>query len=85
MALGVNAKVGMEKVSWNFFGRPPKVPDDTDSVLGKGDWQQDVWDNYEKSLSFGVKSKRNVLFHGAMGAAEYGHMFRGLDIMILPW
>lgn len=77
VALGVNTKVGIDNVTWNFFGRPPKGNH-------KEDWQQDVWDNYERSLSFGVKKKTNVLFHGAMASNEYGRMFQGMDIAIAP-
>ena len=78
VAMGVNSKVGHHNVTWNFFGRPPKGGADKD------DWQQEVWDNYEKSLSFGVKNNKNVLFHGAMASDQYGLMFRGLDIAIAP-
>ena len=77
VAMGVNAKMGIHNVSWNFFGRPPKGDK-------KDDWQQDVWNNYEKSLSFGVKGNSNVLFHGAAPSHDYGHFFRGLDIVIAP-
>ena len=77
VAMGVNAKMGIHNVSWNFFGRPPKGEK-------KDDWQQDVWNNYEKSLSFGVKGNSNVLFHGAAPSHDYGHFFRGLDIVIAP-
>ncbi len=90
VAMGVNAKVGVPNVSWNFFGRPPKGPGNKERIA-KGEespdndeWQQEVWDNYEKSLSFGVSGKRNVLFHPAMASNEYGFMFRGLDIVIAP-
>ena len=78
VAMGVNSKVGLQNVTWNFFGRPPRPCEEKDK------WQQDVWDNYEKYLSFGVKGNRNVLFHGAAPSHDYGHFFTGLDIVIAP-
>lgn len=83
VAMGVNSKLGVPNVTWNFFGRPPKGPKG-EKDTEQEQWQQDVWDNYEKSLSFGVTRKRNVLFHPAMASNEYGYMFRGLEIIIAP-
>lgn len=82
VVMGVNSKVGSENTEWMMFGRPPLAPGD------KGDWQQDVWDNYEKHLMAGVhKSKNNLKFFPAMPAAEYGRMFTHFDasIAMLQW
>jgi len=77
VAMGVNAKVGPENVNWRFFGRPPLKKGE------KGDWQQDVWDNYEKLLTRGIRH-RNWGVYPALGSAEYGAMFPNMDIAIAP-
>jgi glycosyltransferase involved in cell wall biosynthesis len=77
IALGVNAKVGPEKVAWGFFGRPPLAPGD------KGDWQQDVWDNYEKILTQGIKH-RNYRVYPGMSSDTYGLMYTNIDVSIAP-
>ena len=77
VVLGVNAKAGAENLSWRFFGRPPKVPNQPP------DWQQDVWDNYERLLTRGVKHK-NVEIYNAMPSHIYGQMFTAMDVGIAP-
>ena len=47
------------------------------------DWQQDVWDNYEKFLSKGIKHK-NFQVYQALPAHEYGRMYTNIDIAIAP-
>jgi len=77
VAMGINAKVGPEKVHWRFFGRPPLKKGD------KGDWQQDVWNNYEKILTRGIRH-RNWAVYPAMPSHTYGAMFPNMDIAIAP-
>tara|TARA_R110000765_G_scaffold41916_5_gene89065 strand:- start:102 stop:1292 length:1191 start_codon:yes stop_codon:yes gene_type:complete len=78
--MSVNSKVGAEKIHWGFYGRPPMPMED-----GKPnpDWQQDVWDNYERILTRGVRHK-NCKVYGAMPAHEYGRMYANIDVAIAP-
>ena len=78
---GVNQKVGVPNVSWQFYGRPPKK-----NKTDKGDWQHDVWDNYEKILTMGVpKAHRgNLAFPPAMNGDQYGAFFTQMDLQIAP-
>ena len=80
--LRVNAKVGKENLEWHFFGRPPLSY--TPEGKPDRDWQQDVWDQYEKSLAFGAKRDRNTFFHTAMGCDTYGAMYTQMDVAIAP-
>jgi glycosyltransferase involved in cell wall biosynthesis len=75
--LSVNAKVGVENVKWNFFGRPYVPPGE------KGDWQQDVWDNYQKILTMGSK-RSNVQVFFAQPCDHYGVFYTDIDISIAP-
>ena len=77
IALTVNSKVGPERVHWGFYGRPPMPPDT------EPDWQQDVWDNYEKILTTGVKHRNFGVFPAAPSHL-YGAMYRSIDISIAP-
>ena len=80
VAMAVNARAGAENVHWGWYGRPPMPMKD-----GKPDpdWQQDVWDNYNKYLSKGIKH-RNFQVYQAMPAHEYGRMYTNIDIAIAP-
>jgi glycosyltransferase involved in cell wall biosynthesis len=49
----------------------------------KPDWQQDVWDNYERTLSHGIRHK-NYQVYQAMPSHEYGRMYTNIDIAIAP-
>lgn len=75
--LAVNAKVGVENVKWNFYGRPYIPPGEP------RDWQQDVWDNYQKLLTFGAK-KPNVEVFYAQPIETYGVFYTDMDIAIAP-
>ena len=77
IVMGVNSKVGAENVHWGFYGRPVLGPDE------KPDWQQDVWDTYEKSFGMGVKHK-NIVVYPASPSHMYGVMYRTIDISIAP-
>jgi len=76
----VNSRVGAENVTWFFHGRPP-VPQGEE-----GDWQQDVWDNYERLLTFGETRARgkNIFFGQALGGEQYGAFYQNMDISIAP-
>lgn len=78
--MSVNSKVGAEKAHWGFYGRPPMPMKD-----GKPnpDWQQDVWDNYEKILTKGVRHNNCKVYH-AMPSHEYGRMYTNIDVAIAP-
>jgi glycosyltransferase involved in cell wall biosynthesis len=80
VAVSVNARVGPENVHWGWYGRPPMPMKD-----GKPnpDWQQDVWDNYQKHLSSGIKHK-NFQVYQAMPAEMYGKMYTNIDVAIAP-
>jgi glycosyltransferase involved in cell wall biosynthesis len=80
--LRLNSKIGKENLQWHFFGRPPMPLNEQ----GKPDpdWQQDVWDQYEKSLAFGAQKDRNTYFHRAMGCEAYGQMYTEMDLAIAP-
>lgn len=74
VALRVNAKVGAENVHWGFYGRPPLTkPEDK--------WQQEVWDNYVKSLAQGI---RNFKVYPSLSTWDYGKMYSNMDIAIAP-
>ena len=79
--LAVNNKVGAERVHWGFYGRPPMPFDDEGKPAP--DWQQDVWKNYEKILTRGVKH-RNFGVYQAMPSSEYGRMYQTIDVSIAP-
>lgn len=75
----VNQKVGREKIIWDFYGRPPKNPDDKDNA-----WQQKTWDAYERSMLAAFKGARNYNFFGALPSDQYGSMYANMDIAIAP-
>ena len=64
----------------HFFGRPPIDPDDPK----KEDWQNDVWDNYQKILLHGFKGEKNWYVHPALPTHMYGLIFAHIDIAIAP-
>jgi len=74
----VNQRVGIERVWWDFYGRPPKTGTEEDA------WQQDVWVNYEKIIMRGFKGQKNWDLHDAMPSDQYGHMYANMDIAIAP-
>ena len=80
VAMAVNARVGPENVHWGWYGRPPMPMKD-----GKPDpdWQQDVWKNYERFLSRGIRH-RNFNVYQALPAADYGRMYTNIDVAIAP-
>lgn len=77
VVMSVNEKVGPQKVRWGFYGRPPLKPGE------KGDWQQDVWDSYEKILTRGAKHRNWDIFPAAP-SHKYGIMFTQIDVAIAP-
>ena len=80
VAAKVNTKVGAENVHWGFYGRPPMPM--TDGVP-EPDWQQDVWKNYERQLSKGMRHK-NYQVYGALPGDQYGLMYTNIDVAIAP-
>ena len=74
----VNQKAGKERVHWGFYGRPP-----VDPKVGE-DWQQEVWDNYERMLFGFMKGSRNCYTFAAMGPDKYGAMYTQMDAAIAP-
>ena len=80
VVLGMNSKNGVENLRWTFHGRPPLQKGE------KGDWQQDVWNNYEKYLMHGVhpRQRKNIFFGRALNGGEYGVMFRDMDVSLAP-
>ena len=74
----VNQRVGRENVQWNFYGRPPIDP------KNPGDWQQEVWNNYQKILTSGFKGAKNWNIHPALPTDRYGMMFAHMDVAIAP-
>ena len=76
----VNARAGKENLLWNFNGRPPMPMKD-----GKPnpDWQQDVWDKYQRMLLMGVKAK-NWRIGLAQPPDRYGSFYTDMDIAIAP-
>jgi len=80
--LGVNSKCGVENIHWGFYGRPPMPMEDGKP---KPDWQQDVWDGYERTMTIGMKGKRkNYDIFFALPTHEYGKMFSNMDLCIAP-
>ena len=78
LGLSLNGKVGPEKVYWQFFGRPPLTPD-----VDPNDWQQNVWDEYQRLLTGGTKH-RNWSVYNAMPSDRYGAFYRDIDVAIAP-
>ena len=79
VAMGVNAKRGHENIHWGFYGRPPLAPGE------KGDWQQDVWDNYQRYMTRGVHPRhRNFEIYHALPGDQYGVRFTHMDACIAP-
>lgn len=73
----VNQKLGGHNIAWQFYGRPPLHPGQP------RDWQQDVWDEYEKYLLAGNKFK-NCYFFNALPCETYGQFYQHFDIAIAP-
>jgi len=80
VAMAVNARVGPENVHWGWYGRPP-MP--MENGQPKPDWQQDVWKNYERFLSTGIRH-RNYRVYQALPAEQYGKMYTNIDVAIAP-
>jgi glycosyltransferase involved in cell wall biosynthesis len=79
----VNNKVGMQRVHWQLFGRPPYDPNNPEMVKDK--WQQDVWDNYIRTFKTGMRgNQNNVSVWGALPTADYGSMYTAIDLSIAP-
>lgn len=76
----VNQRAGRERVHWGFYGRPPMDPNNPDPE----DWQQKVWDNYQKCLLGGFKGSKNWNVYQALPATDYGMMYSNIDIAIAP-
>ena len=74
----VNQKAGRERVQWQFYGRPP-IPEG-----GKRDWQQDVWDNYERMLFGFMRGRTNARVFPAQGPDRYGVFYTEMDVAIAP-
>ena len=74
----VNQKAGKERVHWGFYGRPPLDPNN------KEDWQQDVWDNYQRILLKGFKGAKNWDVYQALPSSDYGIMYSNIDIAVAP-
>lgn len=73
----VNNRLGGKNVSWQFYGRPPLQPGQ------ERDWQQDVWDEYERYIMSGNKHKNCSFFH-AMPCETYGQFYQNFDVAIAP-
>jgi glycosyltransferase involved in cell wall biosynthesis len=80
VAMAVNARVGPENVHWGWYGRPP-MP--MENGKPNPDWQQEVWDNYTKHLSKGIRHK-NFQVYQALPAEHYGSMYTNIDVAIAP-
>lgn len=76
----VNQKAGMGRCQWNFFGRPPVDP------KNGPDWQQDVWDNYQRIIMLGAKGRdrSNMFVHPAQPPDRYGSFYTHMDVAIAP-
>ena len=74
----VNQRVGKENIEWHFFGRPPKGDNDAEQ------WQQEVWDNYQRTLLQGFKGAGNWYVHYALPTEQYGAIFSQIDLAIAP-
>ena len=82
VASKVNAKVGAENVFWGFYGRPP-MPLNEKTKEPEPDWQQDVWKNYEKLMTKGMRHK-NFAIYPALPGHMYGEMYTNIDVAIAP-
>ena len=82
VAMAVNSRAGAENVHWGWYGRPP-MPINEATGQPEPDWQQEVWVNYEKFLSRGIRH-RNFQVFGAMPAEHYGKMYTNIDVAIAP-
>ena len=80
VAAKVNAKAGPENVHWGWYGRPP-MP--MENGKPNPDWQQEVWENYERLLTKGIRHK-NYQVYGALPGDKYGHMYTNIDVAIAP-
>ena len=77
----VNQRAGVERVSWQFYGRPPMPMKD-----GKPnpDWQQDVWDNYQRMLFGSMRGRSNARVFAAQPPDTYGSFYTDMDVAIAP-
>ncbi|MHA1482112.1 MAG: glycosyltransferase family 4 protein [Candidatus Heimdallarchaeaceae archaeon] len=80
----VNQRAGRERVHWGFYGRPPKELRPGIDRNAPEDWQQEVWDNYERTLLKGFRGAKNWDVYQALGPSEYGAMYSNIDIAIAP-
>lgn len=76
--MNLSQKVGKENIFWKLHGKPPIDPSNVDN-----DWQQSVWDNYQKWLTYGAK-KTNVFIGNALPIDKYGLFYRDMDVSIAP-
>lgn len=74
----VNARVGTENCRWSFIGHPPMDPNN------KEDWQVDVWKNYRKHFTLGMKGVQNWTIHYALPCDKYGIFFTDMDVALAP-
>ena len=74
----VNQRVGIENVYWELFGKPP--------IQKKEDeWQLDVWKNYEKLWSYGMRGNRkNYKIHPALAFDNFGKFYSIFDVALAP-
>ena len=64
---------------WGFYGRPG-MPYDEETGKPAPDWQQDVWDGYERVFKTGFKGHSNYRIYPAMAPNQYGAMYTNIDI-----
>ena len=74
----VNQRAGAERIQWDFYGRPPLPPGQ------EPDWQQEVWNTYQRMLTFGLRGKQNWSVHPANGPDRYGIFYTNMDVSIAP-
>jgi glycosyltransferase involved in cell wall biosynthesis len=80
----VNQRAGRERVHWGFYGRPPKDLRPGIDRNSPEDWQQEVWDNYQRTLLKGFKGAKNWDVYNALGPDDYGIMYSNIDVAIAP-
>lgn len=73
----VNQKVGAENVKWDFYGHPPPGQK-------KGNWEDNVWNEYKQSLLKGFKGNKNWQIHYALPPDSYGMYVANMDVAIAP-
>lgn len=80
----VNQRAGRERVHWGFYGRPPKEMRPGIDSSAPSDWQQEVWDNYERTLLKGFRGAKNWDVYPALGPRDYGAFYTNIDVAIAP-